>query len=140
MLSLGKLCKEAGCKMRVWSNGLCKNHIPKKPLTAKETLKTRVSSFKRDVGEILEMQEVFLQIWKERPHKSEVSGTSLGKEPLTVFFHHILPKEKYPQARFDEHNIILLTLDEHTNVENDMYKYQEVNLRREILKAKYNIR
>jgi len=61
----------------------------------------------------------------------------LGKEPLTVFFHHILPKEKYPQAMFDEENIVLLTLDEHTNVENDMYKYEIVNKMREKLLKKY---
>ncbi len=49
------------------------------------------------------------------------------------------PKEKYPKACFDEENIILLTLDEHTNVESDMYKYPEVNKRRELLKLKYEI-
>lgn len=87
----------------------------------------------------LKMKELFLQIWKKRPYRSEVSGEYLGKEPLTVFFHHILPKEKYPQAMFDEENIILLTLDEHANVENDMYRYEEVNKRREQLKQKYNV-
>ena len=138
MLGLGKLCKEAGCKMRVWSNGLCKNHIPRKPLKATKGLTASVKE--RNTEDIFRMQELFLDIWKTRPHKSEVSGTSLGKEPLSVFFHHILPKEKYPKAKYDEHNIILLTLDEHTNVENDMYKYQEVNIRREILKLKYNIK
>lgn len=138
MLGLGKLCKEAGCKMRVWSNGLCKNHIPRKPLKATKGLTASVKE--RNTEDIFRMQELFLDIWKTRPHKSEVSGTSLGREPLSIFFHHILPKEKYPQAKYDEHNIILLTLDEHTNVENDMYKYQEVNIRREILKLKYNIK
>lgn len=138
MFGLGKLCKEAGCKMRVWSNGLCKNHIPKKPLQSTKGLTASVKE--RNTEDILQMQELFLDIWKTRPRKSEVSGVSLGKEPLSVYFHHILPKEKYPQAKYDEHNIILLSLDEHTNVENDMYKYPEVNLRREILKAKYNIR
>lgn len=83
------------------------------------------------------MREFFLNIWKRRLHISEVSGTYLGKEPLTVFFHHILPKEKYPQAKYDEENIILLTLDEHTNVESDIYKYDEVNKRRNFLKIKY---
>jgi hypothetical protein len=63
----------------------------------------------------------------------------LGKEPLTVFFHHILSKEKYPEAALDEENIILLTLEEHDNVEADMYKYPEVNRRRELLKIKYGI-
>lgn len=138
MFGLGKLCKEAGCKMRVWSNGLCKNHIPRKPLKATKGLTASVRE--KNTEDILQMQELFLDIWKTRPHKSEVSGVSLGKEPLSVYFHHILPKEKYPQAKYDEHNIILLSLDEHTNVENDMYKYPEVNLRREILKSKYSIR
>ena len=81
-----------------------------------------------------ELQDIFLQIWSKKHHYSEESGEYLGKEPLSVFFHHILPKEKYPQARFDEENIILLTLDEHSNVENNMYRYEEVNKRREYLK------
>lgn len=86
-----------------------------------------------------ELQEIFLQIWSKKHHYSEESGEYLGKEPLSTFFHHILPKEKYPQARFDEENIILLTLDEHSNVENNMYRYEEVNKRREYLKKKYEI-
>lgn len=66
-----------------------------------------------------------------------VSGKYLGKEPLTVFFHHVLPKEKYPEASLDEQNIILLTLEEHNQVEMDIYRYEEVNIRRNLLKAKY---
>ena len=85
------------------------------------------------------MRNLFLQIWKKRPHKSEISGTYLGKQPLSIYFHHILPKEKYPQASLDEDNIILLSLDEHTNVENDIYKYEIINKKREQLKTKYNL-
>jgi hypothetical protein len=86
-----------------------------------------------------EMRDFFISIWKKRSHKSEVSGVYLGKEPMSTYFHHILPKEKYPEACLDEENIILLTLEEHNNVENDMYKYEEVNKRREQLKIKYNL-
>ena len=50
-----------------------------------------------------------------------------------------LPKEKYPQASEDEENIILLTLEEHDQVEMDMYRYDEVNERRNYLKIKYNL-
>ena len=126
-----KLCKEIGCKMRAWSGGVCKNHIPKKaiPSTPKPA---------NNNDRILKMQEFFLSIWKKRPHKSEISDTSLGSEALSVYFHHILAKEKYPEACFDEENIILLTLEEHSNVENDMYKYEEVNEKRKQLKLKYN--
>jgi hypothetical protein len=80
----------------------------------------------------------FLKIWESRPHESEVSGTCLVKEPLSIYFHHILPKSKYPELAYDESNIILLTLDEHTNVETDMYKYEEVNRRRIQLLNKIN--
>lgn len=125
-----RLCKEVGCKMIAWSGSVCKNHISKKALAS--TPKPANNSDK-----ILKMQEFFLSIWKQRAHKSEVSGTGLGSEPMSTYFHHILPKEKYPEACFDEENIILLTLDEHTNVESDMYKYPEVNKRRELLRIKY---
>ena len=126
-----KLCKEVGCKMKAWSGGVCKNHIPKK------AMKSTPKPYNSD--RILKMQEFFLTIWKKKPHKSEISGTSLGHEPMSTFFHHILAKEKYPEACFDEDNIVLLTLDEHTNVESDMYKYPEVNKRRDQLKIKYDI-
>ena len=116
------LCRVCG---RSAESGYCFRHKPR---------------FKKaeSIEEINKMREFFYGIWKKRQHYSEVSDTYLGKEPLTVFFHHILPKEKYPQAAFDEDNIILLTFDEHTTVENDMYKYEKINeLRKQLLK-KYN--
>lgn len=91
------------------------------------------------IRQISELKTLFLQIWSKKAHYSEVSGKWLGKEPLTVFFHHILPKEKYPQAMLDEENIILLTLEEHEQVELDMYRYEEVNNKRNYLKHKYDI-
>ena len=81
----------------------------------------------------------FEKIWKKRPHRSEISGKYLGKTASSGYFHHILPKSKYPEIRMDEENIILLTLDEHANVESDMYKYEKINQIREKLKTKYNI-
>ncbi len=84
------------------------------------------------------MLSVFMDIWHERKHNSEVSGRWLGKEPLTIFFHHILPKSKYPEAALDMENIILLTFEEHQKVEADPKCFEEVNKRREQLKLKYN--
>jgi hypothetical protein len=114
----------------------CFQHKPRKQLQSGKkpslTAKKKVSD-----GKSHQMREMFLDIWKKRPHKSEVSGTYLGKEPMSTYFHHILAKEKYPEACLDEENIILLTLEEHSNVENDMYRYEEVNIRRNLLKLKY---
>lgn len=84
-----------------------------------------------------EMRLMFMEIWSERPRRSEVSGKSLGKEALSTYFHHILAKSKHPELALIPENIILLTPDEHANVESDMYKYEEVNRRRKALEEKY---
>jgi len=127
-------CKTCGKKC---DGEYCFQHKPRKRIAAQNLTK----SVKKDevIRKIDVMREFFLQIWKKRQHLSEISGLPLVGEPLSVYFHHILPKEKYPQAALDEENIILLTLDEHSNVESDIYKYEEINIKREQLKKKYEI-
>lgn len=110
----------------------CFRHKPRKPMSSKWSKK--LDNSPEDVDE---MREFFMKIWRKRPHHSQVSLDYLGKEPLSVFFHHILPKNKYPEAKFDEENIILLTLEEHDQVESDIYRYQIVNIKREKLLEKY---
>jgi len=110
----------------------CFRHKPRKPMSSKWSKK--LDNSPEDVDE---MREFFMKIWRKRPHHSQVSLDYLGKEPLSVFFHHILPKNKYPDAKFDEENIILLTLEEHDQVESDIYRYQIVNIKREKLLEKY---
>jgi hypothetical protein len=114
----------------------CFIHKARKPL-AQSRLKPTLTPKKGVSDGYIIQREFFLSIWKKKAHKSEVSGLYLGSEPMSTYFHHILPKEKYPEACLDEENIILLTLEEHSNVENDMYKYEEVNKRRNHLKLKY---
>ena len=125
-------CKSCGKKC---DGEYCFQHKPKKALASNKGFK----NVKKEpaIRQISEMQEFFLQIWKKRQHKSEVSGESLGSEALSTYFHHILPKSKYPAAALDEENIILLTLNEHDQVESDMYRYEEVNNRRIKLLEKY---
>jgi hypothetical protein len=143
-------CKTCGANS---DSEYCFRHKPRKALSKlvknasfDKGAKLKKSSFlhqkldksDEEIRKISELQQFFLQIWRKMLPYSEVSMDYLGSEPLTVFFHHILPKEKYPEAMFDEENIILLTLEEHDAVEKDMYKYEEVNLRREKLKSKYD--
>ena len=135
-------CKTCGKKC---DGEYCFQHKPRKQLMSKgkPMRKVSLSAVAQEIfDEVIVdhtkiMQEFFVEIWNERPHKSEVSGTYLGNEPLSTFFHHILPKNKYPEARLDEENIILLTLNEHDQVESDIYRFEEVNKRREQLIKKY---
>ena len=121
----------------------CFKHKPRKSLSSNRrfkksalTTKSKVSAGKSQPNKD---HLLFKQIWNKRSHKSEVSGTYLGKEALSVYFHHILPKSKYPQFRNLEENIILLTADEHANVESDIYRYEKVNEIREYLIDKYKL-
>jgi|SRR5690606_15747260 len=90
-----------------------------------------------DKKEIEKQNKLFLEIWKERPHKSEVSGEKIYGECKTIYMHHILPKSKYPKFKFYKKNIIILTGDEHASVEMNMYKYPEINERRNKLLIEY---
>ena len=131
-------CKTCNCTSE---SEYCFRHKPRKQMSkVSSKLRNKLDNLEDKHRNISDRNELFLHIWTNRPHKSEVSGEYLGKEPLTVFFHHILPKEKYPQAALDEENIILLSLQEHDQVEMDMYRYEEVNNRREKLLIKYNLK
>lgn len=114
----------------------CFQHKPRKALQQRG-IKPSLTAKKVVSDGYIQQREMFMDIWKKRAHYSEISGQYLGKEPMSTYFHHILPKEKYPEACLDEENIILLTLEEHSNVENDMYRYEEVNKRRNHLLTKY---
>lgn len=93
----------------------------------------------KEIDETYTMNIFFLSIWNKRKHISEVDGSRLGQQPLTIFFHHILPKKKYPEAKYDEENVILLTWTQHDQVEANINYYPEINKRREQLKIKYNL-
>ena len=136
-------CKVCGRKSESES---CFRHKPRKPLagsTQPALRRTPLRKFKKALpskgkSSLNKDHLFFMEIWKKRPHRSEISGVYLGKEPSSAFFHHILPKNKYPEVRMDEENIILLTIDEHADVESDMYKFDIINQRRINLLKKLN--
>lgn len=136
-------CKVCGRKSE---SEYCFRHKPRKPLagsTQPALRRTPLRKFKKALpskGKSSPNKDhlFFMEIWKKRPHRSEISGVYLGKEPSSAFFHHILPKNKYPEVRMDEENIILLTIDEHADVESDMYKFDIINQRRTNLLKKLN--
>jgi hypothetical protein len=107
----------------------CFYHKPRKPL--KNTTKKYSSE------ETKKMMNFFLSLWRERTHKSELSGDKLSSPPSSLYFHHILPKRDYKEAAHDKDNIILVTMDEHGNVERDPNKYETINNKRKALLKKY---
>lgn len=81
--------------------------------------------------------EFYVDIWDEREHSCFETGKPLTEEPLTLYFHHILPKAKYPQYRYEKWNIVLLHPDAHSQVETFIDKCPRVKALTEHLKIVY---
>jgi len=137
-------CKKCGKKANSEFCFFCKS---KKPLSSGKGLYNIKISKKEIVntltdliyGKEIKLKEFFMKCWKNKPHYSEISRKFLGNSYSSLYQHHILNKSKYPEACFDEENIVFLTPEEHASVELDMYKYELINEKRKQLKIKYNI-
>lgn len=73
----------------------------------------------------------YMEVWAAVPHSCEACKVKLPKEPLTIFFHHALPKRTFPQFRHESANIIILCPDCHTQVETDIDKIPYVKKKTE---------
>lgn len=78
------------------------------------------------------------EFWEKRPRVSEISGLFIGNHFSTIYYHHILPKNKWKHLTFAKDNIIILTNEEHMKVEKNMYFCEEINQRRIKLLEKYD--
>lgn len=82
-----------------------------------------------DAAKTAEMQFVFLEIWYSLGLGQRVcyeTGEKLYGEPLSAYFHHVLPKERFPQYTNSKWNIVLLTIEAHDQVEKDIDKSPRV--------------
>jgi hypothetical protein len=59
----------------------------------------------------------FYSVLQTRDVYSEISGDKLYGEFTTKWFHHIYPKSTYPKLRYCPDNIIIVTSDEHDEIE-----------------------
>lgn len=67
-------------------------------------------------------KEFYLEHWNACPHVCEQCKRKLGRQPLTLYFHHALPKRNYPQFRHTHENIIVVCVDCHQQAETDLDK------------------
>lgn len=144
-----KKCQSEGCNNNVFSNKYCLRHqnertdpkylkskepkpkTPIKKVSAKEIIR------KKGVTEI----NVFLEIWAERPHVSELSGLPLPYKPDNTAqwvkqFLHVLNKLRFPSLRLDKRNIMLGTPEEHDHQD----QYEKFVERKEEMLAKVYIK
>lgn len=112
--------------LKMWANE------PKAPKPRKPIPKVSKKRQKKleDQKELLKLdKDFYLEHWHACPHVCEQCQKKLGKEPLTLFFHHALPKRLYPQFRHTHENIIVVCPDCHQQAETDLDKVPIVKRR-----------
>lgn len=112
---------------------------PKQTLESRGIFVRKPESFDDVIekNQVLADQDFYKEIWDEREHVCFESGIPLPSEPLTLYFHHILPKAKYPQYRHARWNIVILHPDVHSMVETNPGRYPRVKALTEHLKKVY---
>jgi hypothetical protein len=83
--------------------------------------------------EYVKMKIFFNFIWSTRARESEISGTRLGSEAKTIFFHHVLEKNQYPDLAYCIDNILLVTAEEHQNLNNDLNYYKKAVMIKDLI-------
>jgi hypothetical protein len=86
--------------------------------------------------------EMFMHIWNERPHVSEISGEPLlpkGHPQHHWQYAHVLGKGAYPSYKLNSDNIMLVLPHEHEMQEEfEIFRDKHDELRRRYYKEIYN--
>lgn len=139
MIKKKKICISCKNECYIWSKNRCKTCFNKDfpPKSIKKISDKGKIAKEKKKENTKKLHEWFYEIWKNEPHFSELSGLPLGSVFSTCYYHHILPKSRYKGAEFDRENIIILTFEEHQEVESNPTKFEKINIIREKLKEKY---
>lgn len=131
-------CTVEGCSNPRFAKGYCKLHqslrTDKKPKGIRRI--SEKGKIKKELKKELVQNDMsfYFTIWQNRPHICYETGKNLGVKPLITMFHHVLPKQSYPEFRHCEWNIVLLHPDVHNQVETNIDKCPKVKKLTEELK------
>ncbi len=110
-----KNCIKDECFIPQFGGGYCKFHqhmrTDKSPSLLKRTYPKKFSKKRSLVAR--QDQLLYDSIWTARMHYCEECNTSLGDEPHSSYFSHILSKGAHPAMRHDNRNINLLCPEHH---------------------------
>ena len=135
-----KPCTVDGCSNPRFAKGFCTRHqglrTDKKPKGLKKISEKGI--IKKGLKKALFQNDAafYLEIWESRAHVCYETGKLLGRMNLCMF-HHVLPKQSYPEFRHCAWNIVLLHPDVHNQVETCLDKCPKVHKLTQELQAKY---
>lgn len=85
---------------------------PPKPLNRGITSLKHTTNKKQNIDK---QWDFFLNIWNSRSHICENCEKTLGSEPRSYMFDHLLEKSQYPEMAYEKSNIFLCCLECHAN-------------------------
>lgn len=151
-----KTCIYEGCIHSQFGGKYCKYHQwcrtdlkkPKNKTNRKAIKKVSAKKAKqnREDAKVTKKDHIiYREIWEERQHIDfETEEFIPGAEPLTLYFHHVLPKRAkkdggYPEFRHCKWNIILVSWETHQKAENNIDLVPKIKeYRDELLKTYVN--
>jgi len=111
-------CKKCGKQTYLYAKGLClqcywlnRYYINK---ARNQRRHENRSVYKTEV-------DMYYNVWNAREHVSFISGYPLQGPTSSMWrsqFAHVIPKSKYPQVKYDDDFVVLLTVDEHHAYDN----------------------
>lgn len=117
----------------------CFLHKPKK--TLKKTnikIKEKSNEQKIEKKENSDKMNMFwMYCWENLPQYSEISKWKF-KDCNKMHYHHLLPKNTHPELKFSIGNILCVTQNEHTIIENDLDTFSVVKKRITEVKKNYD--
>lgn len=138
-----KICRIENCKSKVWSNGLCLRHTPKKPMK-KISEKGKIK--KEEKKEFFkELHKFYLELWDKRADKNgnvkcfetDVLMSHTLYKYNSACYSHQIAKSKRPDLALDEDNILIVLPEVHNQWELDSKKCPKMYRYTEKLKKKY---
>lgn len=149
---MAKICQIEGCNNPVWSNGLCRNHTPKKPLKSKKKAINRVSERgkqkKEDKKKWLEKLHTWeFELWDRIEDKNGYvycyeTGTpmhrSIYRDNLCVYS-HCFSKSKHPELAMESWNLLVVLPEIHAQWELDNSKTPKMLAYFNEIKEKYGL-
>lgn len=64
--------------------------------------------------------DFYMEVWNASPHECQNCERKLSRIPSNWMFHHLLPKAKYPQFRYEPSNIAILCFTCHSKCETNI--------------------
>ncbi len=108
----------------------------------KSPIKKRIKSeeeLEEERYQRLKMNIFFWECWESLPKYSEINPFYKFNDANKTHYHHLYPKSIYPELRYSLNNIICVSWEEHSLLDNDLEYFEEAKKKRIFIKENWEM-